>query len=154
VHRARVLLGRDDVVAAETLAQDAELELVALGQKVSALEAALVRVEALTRQGRAEDALMLLESNAGSATGEGVALQPRLNLERARAMTALGRHDEALAEADAGVALADQYSLPFERAQLLRLQGDVLVVVGDAPASRTKAEEAEGVLLGLGVLTA
>ena len=153
VHRARVLLGRGDVVAAETLAQDAELELVALGQKVSALEAALVRVEALTRQGRAPEALVLLESNAGSATGEGVALQPRLNLERARALTALGRHDEALTEAAAGVALADQYSLPFERAQLLGLQAHVLILTGDATAAQGWASESGAVLVGLGVLT-
>ncbi len=152
VHRARVLLGRGELEAAEALAQDAELELVALSQKVSALESALVRVEALTRQGRAEDALVLLESNAGSATGEGVALQPRLNLERARALTALGRHDEALVEADAGVALADQYSLPFERAQLLGLQADVLALTGETAAARAKSEEAGAVLAGLGVL--
>ncbi|MGD9954874.1 MAG: adenylate/guanylate cyclase domain-containing protein [Candidatus Nanopelagicales bacterium] len=152
VHRARVLLGRGDVEAAERHAQDAELELVALGQKVSALEAALVRVEALTRQGRTEDALTLLESNAGSATGEGVALQPRINLERARAASAEGRYDEALAETASGVALADQYSLPFERAQLLRLQAEVRTRAGDREGARADADEAAEVLRGLGVL--
>ena len=154
VHRARVLLGRGDVEGAERHAQDAELELLALSQKVSALEAALVRVEALTRQGRTEDALTLLESNAGSATGEGVALQPRINLERARAHSAQGRHDDALAEAAAGVALADQYSLPFERAQLLRLQSDVLQQSGESEAAQVASAEASAVLQQLGVLDA
>jgi len=97
---------------------------------VSALEAALVRVEALTRQGRTEDALTLLESNAGSATGEGVALQPRINLERARAHSAQGRHDDALAEAAAGMAPVLYPELPtavgfcmFVRREALRRIG-------------------------------
>ncbi len=146
VHQARILLARGELAAAEALAEEVELELVVLGQRVSALEATLVRAEAVSRQGRPAEALELVDVSADSAKGEGVALQPRVHLERTRALLGLGRVDDAASEVTAGLAVARLYKLPFEEAGLLRLQSDVLDALGDASAAQEAAAAAQEIL--------
>jgi tetratricopeptide (TPR) repeat protein len=146
VHQARILLARGDLAGAEALAEEVELELVVLGQRVSALEATLVRAEAVSRQGRPAEALDLVDVSADSAKGEGVALAPRVHLERTRALLGLGRADAAAAEAAAGLAVARLYKLPFEEAGLLRLQSDVLDVLGDGAGASEAYAVAQEIL--------
>jgi ATP/maltotriose-dependent transcriptional regulator MalT len=146
VHQARILLARGHLGAAEALAEEVELELVVLGQRVSALEATLVRADAVSRQGRPAEALELVDVSADSAKGEGVALQPRVHLERTRALLGLGRVDDAAAEVTAGLAVARLYRLPFEEAGLLRLHADVLAALGDVTGSEHASAAAQEIL--------
>ena len=151
VHLARILLARGELLEAEKLAEETELELTVLGQKVSALEATLVRAEAVSRQGRHADALELVEVSAESAKGEGVALLPRVHLERTRALLGLGRVADAAIEAEAGLSVARLYRLPYEEAGLLVLQAELLAVLDDPERSaeaRTRADEILERLLG------
>jgi tetratricopeptide (TPR) repeat protein len=149
VHQARVLLARGDLRGAEALAEEVEVELVVLGQRVSALEATLVRADAVSRQGRPAEALELVDVSADSAKGEGVALQPRVHLERTRALLGLGRTAEAETEVTAGLAVARLYKLPFEEAGLLRLQAEVFAALGDDAAAAVVQAAAEEILARL-----
>ena len=146
VHLARILLLRGELVAAEALAEDVELELAVLGQKVSALEATLVRAEAVTRQGRPAESLDLVEVSADSAKGEGVALLPRVHLERTRALLHLDRVEQAAFEVSEGLRVARLYQLPYEEAGLLRLHADVLRAQGDQDAAAEADADARAIL--------
>lgn len=152
LHMARSLLSRGDLVAAEQLAAEVEVEFTAMAQRVSALEAILVRAAALTGQGRASESLLLVDQSAGSATGEGVALLPRLHLERGRALLALGRAHEAGIEVAAGLEPARQHSLTYEEAGLLQLKAEVLASLGDAENSAVATAAAHEILARLGVV--
>ena len=149
VHLARIRLLRGDLAGAESSAEEAEIELAVLGQKVSALEATLVRAEAVSRQGRHAQALELVDVSADSAKGEGVALQPRVHLERTRALLGLGRCEEAAAEVLEGLRVARLYRLPYEEAGLLLLQSDVLMVIGDAAGAAESDAAARAILARL-----
>jgi tetratricopeptide (TPR) repeat protein len=153
VHQARVLLGQGRADEAERMARQAELDLTAFGQRVSALEALLVKSEALTTMGRAEESLTVLAASDSESEAEAAALQPRVHLERARALLALERLDETAAELTAGIELADQYGIPYERAQLLLLQAELLQCQGDAARSSASTQEALEILAPLGVQT-
>ena len=146
---ARAVLARGDLQEAERLAEEVEQELVALGQRDSAAEAALVRAESLSRQGRPDRALELVEA-AAPATVETVTLAPRHRLERARAAAAQGRHADALADVVEGLALAREHELPYEELCLLRLESEVREALGEGPAAAAAATEADAILRRLG----
>ena len=115
---ARVHLIRDDLGEAERRAAGVVAELTALGQGTSALEASLVRAEAVIRQGRPADALELIDRAEHEARAEAAFSLPRTCLQRARALLALDRLDEAQEMVDAGLAASRAQDLPYEEALL------------------------------------
>jgi tetratricopeptide (TPR) repeat protein len=151
LQQARAHLDRGDVELAERMAEDVEIELVTLAQRVSALEATLVRAEALTRQARPADALAVIEASSESAKGEGVALLPRVHRERARALLALGRADEAALEAFRGLDVAREHSLAYEEAMLLDVQAAIADETGDHELTERSSADSTRILEGLGV---
>ncbi|HSN07336.1 MAG TPA: adenylate/guanylate cyclase domain-containing protein [Candidatus Angelobacter sp.] len=154
IHRARVRLVRGDLVEAEQLAEDVELEFAALGQEASALEAALVRAESLTLQGRAGEALDVLEATGEAGLRDDVSLKPRVYVERARALLALGKVEDADAELAVGLGVAREYGMPYEEARLLQVLAELRSRTGLAsPDDNEAAEEARAILRHLGVGT-
>ena len=153
MHLARSRLARGDLQEAESMALDVERELAALGQRTSAAEAMLVRAEAVTRLERPELALELIRLSAKMARGEGVALLPRVEQERARALLALGSVAAAREAVTAGLELARTHGMPYEEATLLRLSVDVARAEGDHLAAAGAAEAADEVLRRLGLAT-
>jgi tetratricopeptide (TPR) repeat protein len=153
LHQARSRLLRGDLLGAEQLAEEVELEFAALGQRMSAMEATLVRAESLTRQGRPAQALVLVEASQVSAPAEGVALLPRIHLERGRALAVLGRAPEAALEVESGLVLARQHTQAYEEASLLLVQADVAARSGAPAAAERASADAEAILHRLGVRT-
>ncbi len=150
VQHARAVLMAGDPAEAERLLEAAELELAALGQPNSALEAALVRCEALTRLGRAEEALLVVAAHEEAGEETSAALLPRVHLERARAMAALSLLDEAAGAASAGLEISDD--APYERARLLTMAAEIAGRRGRADEASEAAQEAEAILRRLGAL--
>ena len=152
IHQAKSALDRGDLEGAERLATSAEAELIELSLPLFALEATLVRAEVFTARGRASEALELLEQAASTATGEGVALLPRLHLERARALLVLGEVESSSAEISTGLAVARQHDLAFEQARLHLLEADVAAARGDEAVREAALLEAHTIMAGLGVV--
>ncbi len=150
LQRGRLLLSRGDLAGAERLLEDVELESQLLADPGTATEAALVRAEVLTRQGRPEAALDVLAVADGKS--DDIVIQPRLRLERARAMVRLGRRDDAHAQVLEGLSIAREHGLPYEEARLLEVSAEVERARGDLPASQRASADAAGMLRRLGVL--
>jgi ATP/maltotriose-dependent transcriptional regulator MalT len=152
IHQARGLLARGRVDAAERLAEEVEIELATLGMRMTALEAALVRVEAVTLEGRPDEALDLLAASTEAARGEIVALMPRVHLERGRAQLARGAVEAASAEVGQGLGLARDFGLPYEEARLLLVQSAIAAARDDVAAAAAASAEADAILQGLGAV--
>jgi tetratricopeptide (TPR) repeat protein len=153
VLQARIHLARGRLVEAEQSAEEAAAEFVDMGSPVDALEAVLVRAEAMTSAGRPGEALDAVEAARVAAEGEAVSLEARCQVVRARAMLDLGQLDAAGDAIGAGLTAADDQELPYERATLLRLRArwrDKLGGSGAAGLARADEEEASGLLRGLG----
>lgn len=144
IHLARALTHRGALDDAERLLEGAHRELAALGKGPSALEAAVHLSSVLVRTGRPDEALRLLqEAEEQAGDGAGV-LAASLARARGEALAALGRTKDARSTFEAGVAVAEEQGLPYERALLL-------LAATALPGRSAGAEEAESVLRGLGV---
>jgi len=152
IHLARIEVARGDYEAAERRLEGAELELAALGQSSSSLEAALVRAEALTRGGRVDDALTLLAATAGASVDD-VLLIPRRSLEEGRALFDRGRLAEARETLTQGLADARSYGLPLEEARLLQMIAALEAADGHEAARAEAADAAAQILQRLGAVT-
>ena len=148
---ARVALARGEVRVAERLAESAARRLADLGSASSALEAELVRAEALTRDGRPEEALDVVDAAERTARGESVLSLPRTCLQRARALLAAGRATEAAAVGETGLESARSQDLPYEEALLLRVAARVHAALGDTPGAERAAADSARILERLGV---
>ena len=150
---ARVMIRRGELTEAEQIAQDAELEFAAARMKSFVLEAALTRAEALLAAGRPEESLLVIDAaSEGNVDEGGVELLPRLHLQRARALAAMGRFDQAEEDVVAGLALARSSEQPFDVAQLVLFQAERAQVSGDADDAAALRAEAEAILEGLGAI--
>ena len=147
---ARVHLSRGELEEAETRAADVVQAYTELGNPTSALEAALVRAEAVVGLGRPQEALDIIAAAEREARDDAVFSMPRLCLQRASALLALDRLDDAAGMVAEGLAAARDQELPYEEALLLRL-GSVVDARrgrdGDAAVAR---EQADALLVGLG----
>jgi len=150
LQRARAALARGDAAGAVALAEAVEQESLGQGQRETAVEASLVRAQALTQQGSAADSLELLARINGEGV-ESAHLLPRLRLERARALVRLDRDAEAREDIDEGLRLAREYRLVYDEVGLLRLAAEVAGRSGDRPTEEAREAEAAAILRRIGV---
>jgi tetratricopeptide (TPR) repeat protein len=150
IQLARLHLLRGDCDDAEELAGAVERRLLGLGKSILALEAALVRADALTRQGRPREALETVDAAERAASEEAASALPRICLQRSRALLALGRFSEAEELVEAGLASARETQLPYEGALLLRTLARVQRHEGDDEGSRLAQVESDRILASLG----
>ncbi len=125
MQQARLYLSRGDVAAAEDLATRTHEGVRALGQMTSAMEAALVRADAMTRDGRAEEALEIITAAEREARSDAAYSLPRTCIQRGRALLALGRFDEADEMVLTGLEASREQGLPYEEALLFRLRSRI-----------------------------
>ncbi len=150
--RAALLLARGEPEAAIELAARAEELLRGDDEPAQALEAVLVRAQALTVSGRADEALALLDEHGSSSDDAITMLQPRIGLERARAWGRTGRVDEAIALAEASTASAVEMGLLYEQFRLAELLADLYAVAGSTVEAETKQREATQIADRLGIV--
>ena len=143
-----LLLARGEHARADELAAAVVARFTALGTRISALEASLVRVEATLALGRPEDALAILDAAEDSARGEGGSLAPRCLRLRAMAEMALAR-PEARITVERGLAAARSQGLPYEEAELLLVRA-ALAADGDPSAAGADRARATRILAALG----
>jgi tetratricopeptide (TPR) repeat protein len=150
IQLARLHLLRGECDAAEELAGGVSRRLLDLGMATTALEAALVQADALTREGRPREALETIDAAEHAASTEAASALPRICLQRSRALLALGRFLEAEELIETGLASARETQLPYEEAVLLRTLSRVRRHEGDVEGSRQAHEESDRILTSLG----
>ncbi|MFN8149319.1 MAG: hypothetical protein U0R76_17855, partial [Candidatus Nanopelagicales bacterium] len=145
---ARVRLAQGHVEEAETRALAAGADLRDDSDGFAALEAAIVRAEAMTRLGRPAEALVWLEEQEALSAEAATTLLPRLCQERSRATAALGDLDEAERLAvqglDAAVEMGlivERYGLLVYRSELAEQRGDTALVAALGEETSTLADE-------------
>jgi class 3 adenylate cyclase/tetratricopeptide (TPR) repeat protein len=151
VQAARIHLARGEFTPAEGAAATAQHRFDALGSASSALDAALVRAEAISRAGRPAEALGVIDKAEVAAAAEAVRSLPRTCLQRARVLLALGRVPEADELIETGLAAARHQNLPYDVALLLRVSAELYVKAGDLPGASAAQRESERILASLGV---
>lgn len=148
---ARLRLSRGDLEDAERTAASVHERARDLGQMTSAMEAALVRADAVTRSGRPEEAIEIIAAAERETRAEATFSMPRTCLQRARALLALGRFEEADEMVLTGLQAAREMALPYEEALLLRLESRIERHRGRDDRSRAADAEALELLERLGV---
>ena len=148
---ARVALAQGRVEEAETAALAAGADLRDDSDGFAALEAAIVRAEALTRMGRPEEALEWLEEQERLSAEAATTLGPRSCQERARAIAALGDLEEAAGLAAEGLASAVEMGLIVERYSLLTFGLDLARRRGDDELAEQLRAESEALAAELGI---
>jgi len=140
--------GRYDDV--EAVCARVAVEFEELGQRASALEAALVHADCALRRGRAAEALDLVARAEQAAGAEREQFVPRIALVRAGAHGKLGERGACDEEIARGMRAARQRGAPYEEALLVVLDDELRAATGrvrDADARRS----ADAVLSSLGV---
>ena len=122
---ARVHLSRGALREAEDRARQSGSMFDELGNDSSALEAALVLAEAVSRGGDPADALAIIAAAERKAHVDAAFSLPRTCLQRGRALLALGQPDEASEMVSTGLVAAREQGLPYEEALLLRLGSQI-----------------------------
>jgi ATP/maltotriose-dependent transcriptional regulator MalT len=150
VQLGRVWLLRGAFSEAEALLARARAELESVGQRVSALEAAILEALARLGAGDAPAALERIDAAAAHAGDSALTLRPVLAHARASALLALGRADEAEREIAAGAISARDQGLPYEEAILVELRSEVARRAGHPPDGAEEARASE-TLASLGV---
>ena len=153
MQQARLYLSRAEVQQAQDLATRVHESVRSLGQMTSAMEAALVLADALTRDGRAQEAIDVIAAAEREARAEAAYSLPRTCIQRARALLALGRFDEADEMVLTGLAAAREQGLPYEEALLFRLGSRVDRHRGNLQRSVEALARAEETLGILGVVS-
>ena len=148
---ARVHLSRGALREAEDRARESGSMFEELGNDSSALEAALVRAEAVSRGGEPAEALTIIAAAERQAHVDAAFSLPRTCLQRGRALLALGRPDEAAEMVSTGLVAAREQGLPYEEALLLRLDSRVDRQRGDAETASATWADADVMLVRLGV---
>jgi tetratricopeptide (TPR) repeat protein len=122
---ARVCLLEDDVSEALTLAQRAADAFAALNEPHFALQANLIKAEALLKDGSAEAALSVIDAAIGAAGREAGFLQTKVSTTRSRTLMHLERYQEAEREIEAGLAAAERQEMRQDEAVLLQLRAEL-----------------------------
>jgi class 3 adenylate cyclase/tetratricopeptide (TPR) repeat protein len=147
---ARALVRRGAFAEANAVIERIRVEFVALGQQANALEAAVVGAMARVRQGKAGEALELLDQAAAAAGNSGALVAPQAAEVRARAFAAVGDSASAAREIEHGLAAARRVGLRYEEAMLLVARIDMARDDGVEADPADLAESAR-ILDGLGV---
>jgi tetratricopeptide (TPR) repeat protein len=121
----RLLARRGETNAAIDVLTAVYGELDALGQTMTAFEAALHLADAYTDSGDPRRALDLRDVAAARAGADAAHLDAHDALVRGRALAALGRLDEAAGVVASGVSAAEDKALAYELDLLIRLSSDV-----------------------------
>lgn len=153
VQLARVRLMRGDNAAAEELGAATAKRLLELDKATSALEASLVQADAMTREGRAQEALYTIDAAERAASTEAASALPRICLQRSRALLALGRFAEAEELVTTGILAARETQVPYDEALLMRLLSRVRRHQGDDTGALRDWVDAEQILESLGAST-
>jgi class 3 adenylate cyclase/tetratricopeptide (TPR) repeat protein len=141
---ARLELAEDPESAMKRLA-DLEVEATQLGFHHWSIEAALHHATGLNQIGEHERALAGAEK-VGRDIDVYAPMQSRV---KAAALLGLDQLKEAAAEVDRGITFADERGLPYEKAMLLQVKGEVaLAQRRDAAPAMLEADQ---ILQGLGV---
>ena len=141
---ARVHLSRGDLAEAERRAAEVVATFAALENHTSALDAGLVRAEAVLRSLRPADALAIINGAEQAAGADAAFSMPGMCLQRARALLALDRLEEAAEQVALGLVAAREQELPYEEALLLRVGSATDLRRGlptDAAHARARSEE-------------
>jgi class 3 adenylate cyclase/tetratricopeptide (TPR) repeat protein len=150
MQRARIHLSRGEYEEAASLALSASERLAVLGAAASALEAALVRADAVIRDGRPGDALAIIDEAEQAARHEALSLLSRTCLQRSRALLALGRFDESEELVETGLIAAREQELPYDEALLLRVSSRVRRHLDDVAGAAAAWTSADALLASLG----
>jgi tetratricopeptide (TPR) repeat protein len=121
----RLLARRGETDAAIELLGAVHAELDAIGQTMTAFEAALHLADAYTDRGEPRRALDLRDAAAARAGADAAHLDAHDALVRGRALAALGSLDEAAGVVSSGVSAAEDKALAYELDLLIRLSSDV-----------------------------
>ena len=147
IQEARLGLATGNLEAALDRLSALRNEAAELGFANWSLEATLYSAIGLIRGGHLSLALEAVDNIGQVGLEVYASMRSRV---RAEALSGLGRTEEALAEIEAGLSLADQHGLPYEKALLLLLKADLTPA---AIGARDHAlEEGRGLLQRLGVI--
>ncbi|HET7820572.1 MAG TPA: adenylate/guanylate cyclase domain-containing protein [Ornithinibacter sp.] len=141
---ARVHLSRGDLAEAERRAAEVVSTFSGLDNHTSALDAGLVQAEAVLRSQRPVDALAIIDGAERAAGADAAFSMPGMCLQRARALLALGRLDEAAEQVEVGLVAAREQELPYEEALLLQVGSATDLRRGlptDAAYAQSRSEE-------------
>ena len=141
---------RGDLEEADSLLERVAEVFRSLGQASMCLECALVRAEGQLRAGRPDAALEGVGQAAEGAGEDAVFLAPQVAYAQARALGALGRHQDAEQELEAGLTSARDQGLRYEEGMLLLARAEIARMQGQPPDSGDLEAAAE-ILAGLGV---
>jgi hypothetical protein len=120
-----------------------------MGQSITAITATVELASSLVSAGRLEEAIDKL-GGAGARSSAAEAYGARLHRIRARALSAMGRDDEAQVELLSGLEVADRRQDPYETAMLTLALADLERRLGQ-PVDDTAVDEARRTLADLGV---
>ena len=129
---ARLLIRRGEFENAETLLRALQERSQAVGETMSSFNASIQLADLRVREGNAAEALTELDEAGESAAAMEI-LGAAVRHVRARALAALGRHDEALTVVDAGLAQARKQGLLFDEALLLADRNEIVCQAGGEP---------------------
>jgi tetratricopeptide (TPR) repeat protein len=145
IQLARILIERGVWTQAESMLERVIDEFNRLGKPFYVLDATVVRAHGWLSAGDPLAALTLLR-DAQTAAGEQPQLRPKAAWVAARALAALGRTDEALAEIVSGIEAARAVKALYEEGLLLTVQTEL---TADPDAARRSIQ----ILKALGVET-
>ncbi len=132
---ARLLIRRGEFEDAETLLGALQERSLAAGEKMSSFNAVIQLADLRLREGKPAEALEVLDE-AGETGAAMEILGASVGHVRARALSALGHHEEALDAVDAGLAQARKQGLLFDEAVLLDDRNEIISRAGGEPDLR------------------
>jgi ATP/maltotriose-dependent transcriptional regulator MalT len=145
----RLQIQRGNLDEAERLLTHAQQDAQGLGQRESALEAAIQLSRCHLLRGDAGPALTTLRAAQRTGRAEMVLYAAQVAEVESTILVQLGRLDEALAVCDLGLAEAERQGLVYELALLLLAKGDVQARAG-WEVDRAAIDGANDLLRGLG----
>jgi tetratricopeptide (TPR) repeat protein len=137
---ARIHLAREEYAVAAELATRVMQEFES-SQPRYALEAALLLSDARRGSGNAEAALEVVDRALAADSDVGMS-RAKAACSRALALAALGRFEESEVEIEAGLKVADEQRLVYERALLLSARRAITESQGNEPDPRDIADAA------------
>jgi class 3 adenylate cyclase/tetratricopeptide (TPR) repeat protein len=149
VQMGRVLASRGEFTEAMAMIERALDHIREMGQSITAIDATVELAAALVSAGRPDEAIDHL-GGTDSRSSAAEAFGARLHRVRARALSAMGRDDEAQLELLRGLEVADRRQDPYEKAMLTMALADLERRLGQ-PVDDETIEEARRTLADLGV---
>ena len=137
IHLARIGIERGAGAQGDARLERVVDEFIRVGKWIYVLEIAVIRADGRLRAGDPAAALALLDEAQALARKDAELLRAKTAWVKGRALTALCRRDDALAEIDAGLVAARAQRLLFEEALLLAARAEVgAAYAGDGRRAR------------------